>query len=188
MKTTRLAALAAALILIAPALSARNTSNCNNSNNAACTEKCKTEQPANPYLLMGGPGIVTSESATPNQLPTAAQDFLQTYYSRVMVGPITHNVIKDTYSVELGNGVKVTFNAQGKVDDIQAPYPDSLYAPAIKAVLPAKAYTHLEQAGLLYDVTGIKNAAGKGLRVQLLNAMPPEMLFDLDGLFLIVED
>lgn len=147
----------------------------------------KTENP-NPYQLMGGPGIVTSVSATPQQLPKAAQEFLQTYYSRVMVGPINHNVVKDMYNVELGNGVNVTFTADGKVDDIQSPGTEPLYSPAVKAVLPAKAYKHLEDAGLLEEVTGIKNAVGKGLRVQLLNAMPPEMLFDVNGLFIIVDD
>ena len=131
---------------------------------------------------------MTSVSATQEQLPEAAQKFLQTYYSRVMVGYVNHNVVKDVYNVELGNGVKITFDSKGKVEDIQAPGNDSLYIPAIKAVLPEKAYKHLEQAGLLYEVTGIKNADGKGLRVQLLNAMPPEMLFDVDGLFIIVDD
>ncbi|MCH5218982.1 MAG: hypothetical protein J1F20_00320 [Muribaculaceae bacterium] len=138
--------------------------------------------------LFGGPGIVTSESATVNQLPTQAQDFLQEVYSRVMVTNVNHNVVADTYDVTLGNGVKIKFDAAGKVQDIQAPYPDSLYIPAIEATLPTKAFKHLEQAGLLYEVTGIKNATGKGLRVQLLNATPPEMLFDLDGLFIIVDD
>ena len=140
------------------------------------------------YNLMGGPGIVTSESATQDQLPQAAQNFLQTYYSRVMVGPITHNVVKGQYNVELGNGVKVTFNSAGKVINIVAPTGDSLYAPAIQAVLPAKAYKHLVDAGLLEEVTGIKDATGKGLRVQLLNAMPPEMMFDVDGVFIIIDD
>lgn len=140
------------------------------------------------FGIMGGPGIVTSESATQNQLPQAAQKFLQEYYSRVMVGPINHNVVKNQYNVELGNGVKITFDANGKVDDIQSPGTDPLYIPAIKAVLPEKAFKHLEDAGLLYEVTGIKNATGHGLRVQLLNAMPPEMLFDFDGLFVIIDD
>lgn len=174
MKTT-LALLALAAFLSAPALAAQTTA----TKNDAC---------ANPYLLMGGPGIVTSESATPQQLPRKAQEFLQTYYSRVMVGPVNHNVIKDTYNVELGNGVKITFDAKGKVDDIQAPGTESLYAPAIEAILPPKAYKHLEDAGLLYEVTGIKNARGKGMRVELLNAMPPEILFDVDGLFVILDD
>lgn len=180
MKNTRILAFVAASLLALPGITAQ-TMNDN-------TQKYSPEKIGNPYLLMGGPGIVTSESATADQLPAAAQNFLQTYYSRVMVGPITHNVVKDTYTVELGNGVKVTFNATGKVDDIQAPGTDSLFAPVVEAVLPAKAYKHLVDAGLLDEVTGIKNAEGRGLRVQLLNAMPPEMLFDVDGLFIIVDD
>lgn len=140
------------------------------------------------FQLQGGPGIVTSISATQSELPQAAQQFLQTVYGRVAVGPVTHNLVNHTYKVTLGNDVKVTFTADGRVDDIQAPYPESLFRPAIKAVLPEKAYDHLEKAGLLDEVTGIKNAAGRGLRVQLLNAMPPEMLFDIDGLFVILED
>lgn len=177
MKTIRIAAMAAAVILGVGALSAQTAST-----------QCDSPVAPVPFTLMGGPGIVTSVSATQQQLPQAAQQFLQTYYSRVMVGSINHNVVKNQYNVELGNGVKVTFTADGKVDDIQAPGNDGLYLPVIKAVLPEKAYKHLEDAGLLYDVTGIKNAVGKGLRVQLLNAMPPEMLFDVDGLFIIVDD
>lgn len=153
-----------------------------------CPTSCKTQNTANPYLLMGGPGIVTSESATGDQLPPAAQDFLRTYYSRVMVGPINRNIIKDQYNVTLGNGVTVTFNQKGRVESINSNSDDPLYAPAIKAVLPEKAYKHLEDAGLLYDVTGIKNAQGHGLRVELLHATPPEILFDIDGLFVILDD
>lgn len=138
--------------------------------------------------ISGGPGIVTAISSTQAQLPRQAQQFLQRIYSRDAVVNVIHNIVKDTYLVTLGNDVKITFTADGRVDDIQAPYPDSLYGRAIQAVLPAKAYKHLEDAGLLDSVTGIKNAVGHGLRVQLLNNMPPEMLFDVDGLFIIVDD
>lgn len=184
MKNTNLIAIAAMLTLVAPAVSAGNTNDCP----AKTSTECPVPVPPSQLGLMGGPGIVTSESATVEQLPEAAQKFLQTYYSRDVIGYINHNVVKDQYNVELGNGVKVTFNSKGRVEDIQAPGTDSLFLPVIKAVLPEKAYKHLEQAGLLYEVTGIKNATGKGLRVQLLNAMPPEMLFDIDGLFVIIDD
>ncbi len=170
MKKTLIAAIAAAII--APAVTAQTHS----------------IVPPTPINIQGGPGIATSISATPNELPAAAQHFLQTVYSRVMVGPITHNVIHDTYRVTLGNDVTVTFNRDGRVKDIQAPCPESLYIPAIKAVLPERAYKHLERAGLLDEVTGIIDATGRGMRVLLLNATPPEMLFDLDGLFIIVDD
>lgn len=156
-----------------------------------CTQasSCDTTSPVkfNPGI-MGGPGIVISESATQSQLPEGAQKFLQTYYSRVMVGPVKHNVVKDTYNVTLGNGVKVTFNGKGEVDDITSEGTEPLYEPAIKAILPEKAYKHLADAGLLYEVTGIKNARGKGLRIDLLNAMPPSVIFDVDGVFIILDD
>lgn len=172
MKTKLFSAIAAVAILGTSAITAQNSS----------------IVPPTPINLQGGPGIVTSISSSQSELPENAQKFLQTVYSRVMVGPVTHNVVNDTYKVELGNDVKITFNNKGQVEDIQAPYPESLFIPAIKAVLPEKAFTHLEKAGLLSEVTGIKNATGKGLRVQLLNAMPPEILFDLDGLFIILDD
>lgn len=149
---------------------------------------CKYPEKDIPYNLMGGPGIVTSISAEANQLPDAAQKFLQTYYSRVMVVSVKKNLIQDVYNVELGNGVKVTFDNKGKVVDIEAPAGDYLYAPAIKAIVHEKTYKHLEQSGELYQVTGIKDANGKGMRILLLNNMPPEMLFDVDGLFIIVDD
>lgn len=180
MKTQIIAIALTALTMGTLSVSAQN-------DNTACTP-ASTAATAFRDGLFGGPGIVTSESATSDQLPAKAQEFLRNVYSRVMVVTINHNVVADTYNVTLGNGVKITFNNQGSVEDIQAPYPDSLYIPAIEASLPPKAFKHLEQAGLLYEVTGIKNATGKGLRVQLLNATPPEMLFDIDGLFIIVDD
>lgn len=186
MKTTKIALIA--LMCCCGMIPSVAQNVCTNQTKKCETACSNTPRQENPYLLMGGPGIVTSESATPQQLPQAAQQFLQTYYSRVMVGKIMRNVVNNTYNVELGNGVKVTFDAKGKVQDIQSPGTDPLYEPAVKAILPEKAYKHLEDAGLLPDVTGIKNADGKGLRVQLLNAMPPEMLFDVDGLFIIVDD
>ncbi len=144
--------------------------------------------PDQPIQLQGGPGIAVKVSATQTMLPPAAQKFLQTIYSRDVVGPITFNAVKDVYDVEVGNGTKITFDKKGQVQDIQAPTGESLYGRAVAAVLPEKAYKHLEEAGLLEYVTGIKNAHGHGLRVMLLNAMPPEMLFDVDGLFIIVDD
>lgn len=180
MKTVKLIALAVLLTVGVAGVYAQAQSACSN-----CTDKTAS-QPYYPGLI-GGPGIVTSESAAPEQLPAEAQKFLQTYYSRVMVGPINHNLIKETYKVELGNGVKITFDNKGKVEDIYSPDSEPLYTPAIKAVLPEKTYKHLEQAGLLYEVTGIKNAQGKGLSIQLLNAMPPEILFDVDGAFVILD-
>lgn len=182
MKTSKILAVAALGILGVIGANAQETSKC--SAEATCTKAQSMYVPG----LIGGPGLVVSESASQNQLPQAAQDFLQTYYSRVMVGPINHNVIKDTYNVELGNGVKITFNGKGQVEDIKSEGTDPLYEPAIKAVLPEKAYTHLKNAGLLPEVTGIKNARGRGLSVQLLNAMPPQMLFDVDGVFIILDD
>ena len=144
--------------------------------------------PNHPIQLQGGPGIAVKVSATPGMLPQEAQKFLQTIYSRDALGPITFNAVKDTYQVEVGSGTKITFDKNGKVKDIMAPEGESLYGRAIAAVLPEKAYKHLENAGLLEDVTGIKNADSRGLRVLLLNAMPPEMLFDVDGLFIIIDD
>ena len=169
-KTQLLTALLCALALATPTLKADNI------------------LPDQPIQLQGGPGIAVKVSATPNMLPSEAQKFLQTIYSRDVIGPVTFNAVKDVYDVEVGNGTKITFDKEGKVKDIQAPQGEALYGRAVAAVLPEKAYKHLEEAGLLEYVTGIKDAQGRGLRVMLLNAMPPEILFDVDGLFIIMDD
>lgn len=195
MKVKNLTASLLLAIVSVPLMSAQNNcTNVNCPNNASCATAadcndpaCTTKLPPEATLL-GGPGIVVSESATQNQLPAKAQEFLQTYYSRVMVTSVNHNIVKDTYNVELGNGVKVTFTGNGSVKNIYAPGTDALFEPVIKAVLPEKAYNHLAQAGLLYEVTAITNAEGKGLSVQLLKNIPPEILFDVDGVFIIVDD
>lgn len=143
--------------------------------------------PTHPVHIQGGPGIVTAVSATQAQLPPAAQQFLQRIYSRTAVGPVMHNIVKDRYNVELGDGTRITFDAAGKVMDIRAPEGDTLYGRAIQAIVNGKTYQHLEKAGLLDSVTGIVDAGERGQRILMVNQYPPEMLFDLDGLFVIMD-
>lgn len=144
--------------------------------------------PDQPINIQGGPGIAVSMSSSQSELPAEAQKFLQTIYSRDAVGPVTFNAIKNQYKVVVGNGTQITFNKEGKVKDIQAPRGESLPQRAVQAVLSSKVFKHLVDANLIEDVTGIKDAGSRGMRVQLLNAMPPEMLFDIDGLFVILDD
>lgn len=167
-----LSAIFGAMLFSAPAVNADNSS----------------IVPPRPINIQGGPGIAVSMTSSQAELPEAAQRFLQTIYSRDVVGPVTFNAVKDRYKVIVGNGTQIVFDKKGKVDDIQAPQGESLYARAVSAILPEKAYKHLESAGLLEYVTGIKDAQGRGKRVMLLNAMPPEVLFDVDGVFVILND
>lgn len=138
--------------------------------------------------LQGGPGIVISASQTTENMPAAAQDFLKTYYGNDPVIRCHENFIKETYDVDLEDGTHILFNHDGKVRDINAGDYATIPAGAIKAILPAKTYKHLEQSGTLNLVMGIKDAGPKGFGVALLNNVPPQMIFDIDGTFVIVAE
>ena len=148
------------------------------------------QKPATPpnILLNGGPGIVISGSQTTENMPAAAQEFLKKNYPNDPVIKCHENFVKETYNVDLEDGTSIVFNHDGKVKDINAGDYATIPEATLSDILPAKTVKHLEQSGTAGLVTAIKNAGDKGFGVALLNNVPPQMIFDIDGTFIIVAE
>ena len=136
--------------------------------------------------LQGGPGIAISGSRTVENMPAPAREFLTKYFGYAQVSACHENFVKETYHVVLSDGTTMTFNHDGKVRDIHMAYNMSIPVAALSAILPEKTVSHLQQAGVLDEVTAIKDAGKNGFGVALLNSIPSEMIFDVDGTFVIV--
>lgn len=141
--------------------------------------------PDYPILMGGNPGIVISGSADKDQLPEKARKFLDAYYSGDPLFTCQENYIKQIYNVKLGDGTKITFDEKGDVVDISEGGNLPIGYKALKAILPSKVYRHLEDNGYLNEVSVVKNAKGKGTCIMLLNSQPPQLIFDVDGVFVI---
>ena len=136
--------------------------------------------------IAGGPGIVTAGSVDESELPTDAAKFVSANFPGATVTSLIKNFVKDTYNLTLSNGVKLVFDAKGKVDNIVMPDLQTVPAKALADILPAKAVKHLEKSGYINQVYEIKKAQDRGFSVFLLNNTPPQMIFDIDGTFLIL--
>lgn len=141
--------------------------------------------PDHPLMLNGGPGIVISASVEADQLPEADRKFIGMYYPQTGVAKSTVNFIKGTASVSLFDGTKIEFGKGGVVYDIKAPEGMSLPESVVEAVLPERATHHLRQVNALSYVNAIKHAHGRGFCVMQLNDNPPQLIFDIDGLFIV---
>lgn len=138
------------------------------------------------YQLQGGPGIAISGSTNVELLPEDARKFIKKYYGGLTVESCYEDFIKETYHVTMGDETTITFDKKGHVSDITSGFDTSLPEDVIRAILPKRAANHLVQAGYINEVRYIKNVSGKGFGVALLNDNPPHMIFDVDGVFIIV--
>ena len=138
--------------------------------------------------LQGGPGIVVSGSARLSELPADARKLLSSDYPDNQPTSITRNFVRNTYHVTLSDGTRITFDKSGKVANIIAPAGLALPMEVLADILPEKTSVHLAEAGIIGDVSEVKNADGHGILVMTLHTTPPRMLFDLDGNFLLFYD
>lgn len=152
----------------------------------ACTTPAQSKDnivPDKPVLLQGGPGIVVAASADISELPDSAQLFLNKHYEGVEVTECSRNFVKDASKVTLADGTKIEFNGEGQVKDITSGHNVALGISVLSDILPEKTVEHLEEAGVADEVSAIKNARDRGWCVMLLNSTPPQMIFDVYGVF-----
>lgn len=136
--------------------------------------------------LYGGPGLAVSGTQSTENMPTAAKNFLSEYFSTLPVKSCHEDFIKQSYHVVLTDGTNMTFDKTGKVKDIYMSDNQSIPTSALSDILPEKTINHLRQAGVLNQVTSLKDAGKNGFGIALLNNIPPQMIFDVDGTFIFV--
>lgn len=136
----------------------------------------------------GNPGIVMAGSADYSQLPEKAQSFIKKHFKNVGVRTCEKYFAKGKYEVELQNGVDLEFNTKGELIEIDAPGNSLLPSTVVKDVMPKKAYERLVKDGFADNVESIELNRGKVYEVDLNIQGPDTYVFDLDGVFLAIED
>lgn len=145
----------------------------------------KVKIPDRPILLQGGPGIAISGSGTTQQLPDKARTFLDKYYSGTKVDNIRLNFVKGTSEVKLDDGTEISFGKDGSVTDIRQGGNRSINTDALSEIVAPNVYLHLIEVGDIQNVNMVKNAEGSGTCVMLINTTPSQLIFDVDGNFII---
>lgn len=135
--------------------------------------------------VQGGPGLVVSGSGTVERLPQKAREILNDYYSSDSIKSIKENYIKHNEEVVLSDGTKILFNAGGDVINVYQGQNKAINPEMLGRILPEKTVEHLLQAGVVGEVSAVHNADKTGHCVMLLNNIPPQMIFDVDGVFII---
>lgn len=141
-----------------------------------------------PMNYGGNPGIVMAGSADYSQLPKKAQAFIEKHFKNVGVRTCEKYYAKGKFEVELQNGIDLEFNTKGELVEIDAPDNSLLPVTVVKDVMPRKAYERLEKDGYSGNVESIELNRGKVYEVDLNIPGPDTYVFDIDGVFLAIED
>lgn len=134
------------------------------------------------------PGLLISGSCETTSLPKDAQKFLKKHFGDVAVKKCTHDFAQAVYKVKLTNKVEIEFANDGKVVEIEAADRTRLSEDIVKEVLPAKAYKYLKDNKVANFVEGIEYSKGRVVEIDLDIPGPDNMIFDLDGTFLVITD
>lgn len=141
-----------------------------------------------PFNTGGNPGIAIAGSQTYDQLPENAQSFIKKHFRDAGVRTCEKFFAKGKYEVELTNGVDLEFNTKGELIEVDAPDNTVLPVSVVKEVMPRKAFDRLEKDGFTGNVESIEFNRGKVYEVDLNIPGPDTYVFDIDGVFLAIED
>ncbi len=136
----------------------------------------------------GEPGIVLSASSNYAQLPSKAKSFIEKHFKNIGVRVCERYFAKGKFEVELNNGVDVEFDSKGVVTEIEASGKSTLPVSVVKDVMHPKAFSRLESNGLADKVESIEFTRNKVCSVELQIPDPDTYLFDINGVFIAIED
>lgn len=151
----------------------------------AATVCAFADNPFKNYHVYGGPGLAISGTVDKNQLPDSARVFLNQNYAGDSIVDCTRNFVKGTSDVKLSDGTELRFNSTGQVTYIKSGHDKSLTPQVLVDILPEATVEHLLEAGYSPYVREIRNVRDSHHRIFLLNNPMPEMIFDINGNFLI---
>ncbi len=141
-----------------------------------------------PYYNGGNPGIVTAASQDASQLPEKATKFIDKHFKNVGISKCEKYFAKGKYEVELVNGIDLEFDSKGNILEIDAPGNTVLPATVVKDIIPSKAYERLSNDGFSAMVESIEFNRGKVYEIELNIPGPDTFVFDINGVFLAIED
>ena len=118
---------------------------------------------------------------TVNDLPTAAQTFLNKYFNGYTVLKVEKDIEDNItlYEVTLQDGFEVTFNDQGEWTQVEAPYGKTIPT----GFIPEQVMATLNQRFPDYGINEI-NSTGQGYKVELSDnqgGAAIDIFFDMSG-------
>ena len=131
-------------------------------------------------LPQGGPGIAVAGSVSPTELPKKAQEFLSKYYPQQQCASLMKDFTDNEYELRMTDGTEITFFADGRIDEIEAPKGGILPLKVIKALLPEKSFRHLNDNSYLGMVNEIDYKANV-YKVSLKTNAPDDITYSLAG-------
>ncbi len=137
-------------------------------------------------IPQGGPGIAIAGSVPPSELPQKAQDFLRKYYPDQQCASLVKEFSDNEYELRMTDGTEITFLADGRIDEIEAPRGQILPLKVVKDLLPEKSYAHLNDNGYLGMVNEIDYKAN-GYKVSLITNAPDDITYSLSGEILEID-
>ena len=135
---------------------------------------------ADAQLPQGGPGIAVAGSVNPSDLPQRAQEFLRKYYPQQQCASLVKDFTDNEYELRMTDGTEISFTADGRIDDIEAPRGQILPLEVVKGLLPEKSFKHLNDNGYLGMVNEIDYKAN-GYKVSLKTNAPDDITYSLTG-------
>lgn len=136
----------------------------------------------------GEPGIVMSASNTFSQIPSKAKSFINKHFKGVGVRTCERFFAKGKYEVELSNGIDLEFDNDGNITEIDAAGHTTLPVSVVKDILHHKAFSRLQNNNLADKVESIEFNRNKVCSVELQIPDPDTYLFDVNGVFIAIED
>ncbi|MBD5249926.1 MAG: hypothetical protein HDS56_01955 [Barnesiella sp.] len=167
MKTTKKLMLAAAAAVMASAVSA--------------------QVPSKPVEITS-PGIVLAGSYDKTKLPKEAQEFITKYFPGTTVTKCEQYFAKGKISVELNSGVDIDFDTNGNPIEVEAPDHATLSRDVVKRLLHDTAFARLIADGYVDRVESIEIKRGRVVEVSIDKRNPDTYIFDVNGLFIALED
>lgn len=134
------------------------------------------------------PGIVMAGSVNTDALPDKAKDFIAKYFPGVAVTKCEHYYAKGEYSVELSTSVDIDFDLKGNVTEVEAPDMSVLPRSLVKDLLHDTAFARLIADGYADKVESIEFKRGRVVEVSVNKQDPDTYVFDLNGVFIALED
>ena len=134
------------------------------------------------------PGIVVAGSYDKAKLPEEAHGFIAKYFPGTSVVKCEQYYAKGKIAVELNTGVDIDFDMKGNPVEVEAPDNATLPREVVKKMLHDTAFARLIADGYADSVESIEIKRGRVVEVSVDKRDPDTYIFDVNGLFIALED
>lgn len=135
------------------------------------------------------PGPAIAGSVSLKDIPAKAQKQIADLCKDVKVKSVIKDFADQEYEIRLANGVKLEYDNQGTLLEIDAPSGRALNSALVKKLLPSKSYDRLRADNLTGNVESIEFKNGRAIEVEILRTPQIDAyIFDINGELIIIED